>query len=84
MYDFFSAGNDLKQSHTLESVIGFSLAAFCLPFVFHCLANLKCFDTCSTMTLKPGLHISRKDRKHMVGNVYFKMYGYGLLSLSLE
>ena len=37
-------------------------------------------------TIKPGLHISRKDRKHMhmVGNVYFKIYGYGLLSLSLE
>ena len=34
--------------------------------------------------LKPGLHISRKNSKHMVGNVYFKMYGYGLLSLSLE
>ena len=33
--------------------------------------------------LKPGLHISRKDRKYMVGNVYFKMYRYGLLSLSL-
>ena len=28
--------------------------------------------------------MGRKDRKHMVGNVYFKMYGYGLLSLSLE
>ena len=33
---------------------------------------------------KSGLHISPKDRKHMAGNVYFKMYGYGLLSLSLE
>ena len=38
----------------------------------------------SSQSLKPGLHISRKDRKHMVGNVYFKMYGYGLLCLSLE
>ena len=25
------------------------------------------------MFVKPGLHISRKDRKHMVGNVYFKV-----------
>ena len=38
----------------------------------------------SANTLKPGLHISRKGRKHMVGKVYFKMYGYSLLSLSLE
>ena len=38
----------------------------------------------SANTLKPGLHISCKDHKHVVGNVYFKMYGYGLLSLSLE
>ena len=36
------------------------------------------------METKPGLRISRKDCKHMVGNVYFKMYGYGLLSLALE
>ena len=28
-------------------------------------------------------HISHKDRKHMVGNVYFKMYRYGLLSLCM-
>ena len=34
--------------------------------------------------IKRGLHISRKGRKHMVGNVDFKMYVYGLLSLSLE
>ena len=33
--------------------------------------------------LKPGLHISRKDRKHIVANVYFKLYRYGLVSKSL-
>ena len=32
------------------------------------------------MPFKHDLHISRKDRKHMVGNVYFMMYGYCLLS----
>ena len=26
---------------------------------------------CKVLSVKPGLHISRKDRKHMVGNVYF-------------
>ena len=35
------------------------------------------------MTLKPGLHISRKDRKHIVANMYFKLYRNGLVSKSL-
>ena len=30
--------------------------------------------------VKPGLHISRKDRKHIVKNMYFKLYRYGLVS----
>ena len=30
-------------------------------------------------SLKPGLHISRKDRKHMVANMYFKLYRYDLV-----
>ena len=34
--------------------------------------------------LKPGLHISRKDRKHIVTNMHaFKLYRYGLDSKSL-
>ena len=31
---------------------------------------------------KPGLHNSRKDRKHMFGNMFFRMPRYGLLSIS--
>ena len=33
--------------------------------------------------LKPGLHISRKDRKHIVTKMYVKVYRYGLVSKSL-
>ena len=33
--------------------------------------------------LTPCLHISRKDRKHIVTNMYFKLYRYGLVSRSL-
>ena len=32
---------------------------------------------------KPGLDISRKDRKHVVTNMYFKLYRYGLVYKSL-
>ena len=43
-------------------------------------ASSFCHDRKSALRyLKPGLHVSSKDRKHMVGNVYFKIYGYGLL-----
>ena len=40
-----------------------------------CLMRPKSETNCiqSANTLKPGLHISRKDCKHMVGNVYFKI-----------
>ena len=31
--------------------------------------------------LKPGLHISRKDRKHIFENIYFKLSRYGLYGL---
>ena len=31
--------------------------------------------------LKPGLHISRKDRKHICQNMFFKLYSYGLVSM---
>ena len=34
-------------------------------------------------TLKPGLHISCKDHKHIVKNVYCKLYSFGLVSKSL-
>ena len=34
-------------------------------------------------TLKPGLHINGKDRKHIVTNMHFKLYRYGLGSKSL-
>ena len=34
-------------------------------------------------TFKPGLHVSREDRKHTVTNMYFKLYRYGLDSKSL-
>ena len=33
--------------------------------------------------LKTGLHINRKDRKHIVTNMYFRLYRYGLVSKSL-
>ena len=50
-----------------------------------CLQPLQLYgDQVPGLGLKPGLHISRKDRKHMVGNVYFKMHRYELQSLSLE
>ena len=29
--------------------------------------------------VKPGLHISRKDRKHMVANIFFKLFRYVLV-----
>ena len=38
----------------------------------------------SRKSLKLGLHISRKDRKRMVANMYFKLYRYELVSLSLQ
>ena len=31
------------------------------------------------MEVKPGLHISRKDRKHMVANTFFKLFTYALV-----
>ena len=31
------------------------------------------------LQLKPGLHISRKDRKHGLENMFFKLYSYGLV-----
>ena len=31
--------------------------------------------------LKPGLHISRKDRKHKLENMFFKLSSYGLVSM---
>ena len=34
--------------------------------------------------LKPSLHISRNDRKHMFENMLFKLYRYGLISTSLS
>ena len=41
-------------------------------------------NTPATKLLMPGLHISCKDRKHIVANIYFKLYRYGLVSKSLE
>ena len=38
---------------------------------------------CESWNVKPGLHISCKDRKHIVANMYFKLYRYGLVSKSL-
>ena len=34
-------------------------------------------------SFKPGLHISCKDRKYIVANMYFKLYRNGLVSKSL-
>ena len=33
------------------------------------------------LILKPGLHLSRKDRKHMLANMFLKSSGYGLGSV---
>ena len=33
--------------------------------------------------LKPGLHISRKDRKHMFAIMFFELSRYGLVNISL-
>ena len=32
--------------------------------------------------LKPGLHVSRKDRKHRLENMFFKLSSFGLVSVS--
>ena len=37
---------------------------------------------CASQSLKPGLHISRKDRKHLFANMFFKLSRYGLDSIS--
>ena len=31
--------------------------------------------------LKPGLHIGRKNRKHILENMFFKLCSYGLVSI---
>ena len=31
--------------------------------------------------IKPGLHISRKDRKHRLENMFFKLSSYGLVTM---
>ena len=33
------------------------------------------------MPIKPGFHISRKDRKHMLENKFFKLSSYDLVSI---
>ena len=37
--------------------------------------------TFSSCFFKPGLHISRKDRKHWLENMFFKLSRYGLVSM---
>ena len=32
-----------------------------------------------TSSIKPGLHISRKDGKHMVANTFLKLFTYALV-----
>ena len=32
--------------------------------------------------IKPGLHRSRMDRKHMFASLFFKLFKYGLVSIS--
>ena len=34
-------------------------------------------------TVKPGLHISRKDRRHVIANLFSKSSRYGLVSILL-
>ena len=36
-------------------------------------------DRVGKVELKPGLHISRKDRKHRLEKMFFKLYSYGLV-----
>ena len=38
----------------------------------------------SISTLKPGLHISRKDRKHLFANMFLKLSRYGFVSILLQ
>ena len=35
----------------------------------------------SLPTLKPGLHVSRKDRKHRLENMLLKLSSYGFVSI---
>ena len=60
----------ILQLSRLDKVICYS--TFC-DDQFTCLICNSIF-VFEDSSLKPCLHISRKDRKHMVGNVYFKMY----------
>ena len=41
------------------------------------------FSTNSFTEFKPGLPISRKDRKHMVANTFFKLSRYTLVFIWL-
>ena len=50
------------------SVKDFSLAAYCLSIVFHCLANLKIFLTCSIMTSKSKKPLIIYARKTWIKN----------------
>ena len=34
--------------------------------------------------VKPGLYVSRKDRKHMVANMFFKFFRYVSVRTSLQ
>ena len=40
-----------------------------------------CQSFLSSTVRKPGLHISRKDRKHRLENMFFKRSSYGLVSM---
>ena len=46
-------------------------------------AEYACDDP-SKRILKPGLHISRKDCKHMFVNMHLKLFRYGLVYTSLQ
>ena len=41
--------------------------------------TLECDLVVEIIKVKPGLYISRKDRKHMVANMFFKLFRYVLV-----
>ena len=80
-----------KQSDYKDEQSSFTLIALFLLEIGRCrgrnwLNGNQAFRRKMTITVvrvKPGLHISRKDHKHIVTNMYFKLYRYGLVSKSL-
>ena len=70
--------NDFYSTARLDGCLGYLLDKDCYASLVVLLtqtqqSSLSYSRRLLLMFVKPGLHISLKDRKHMVGNVYFKV-----------